>query len=259
LKMKEKNSILDMTFNRNLDMQQKFLILFSLILLITLAGCDTDRYIGYQTKGQALIDYATINGKLVNKFTDEPVYGAHVIIEGLETYSGSNGDFKFIYPLSEDVNRTKPVDINIMVENFFPFHVQRQIYPDLNEFNFSLTYAAPIIFDAAKVQDNKQFPFYYIQAVIRDYQGLGNIKKVTGIFPYAGKHNGQKELRQDLTLLESDPLNANTGHYQCQIPFEAPYETYFYIEAVDRDGYSDRIQHAVDEINSPDKFLFSPF
>jgi hypothetical protein len=257
--MRGKSSILKKIISCIPKMHQKLLILFVLFGMIILSGCDIDRYIGYRTKGQPLIEYATIHGVLINKFTDDPVYGAHIVFGGLETYSGSNGDYQFIFPLTDNENRSKPVDVNIMVENYFPYHAQREVYPDLNEFNFTLTYAAPIIYDAARVADNKQFPFYYVQAVIRDYQGLGNIRKVTGIFPYAGKYEGKTEYRQQLTLLEADPLSSNTGHYQCQIPFEAPYKNIFYIEVVDWDGYSDKIQHAIDEMTSPEKFLFSPF
>jgi len=231
------------------------LIIISLLILIL--ACDIERYYGYETKGQDLIESTRITGKLINRFTEGPVYAAKVNIDGLETLSNINGFFNLVYILTEDVQRNKPVNIQIDATNYFPFFAQRELEVDFNEFDFVLTYAAPIVENSARVAETRVTTILYCQAIIIDYQGADNIKKVMGTFHYTSDTGQKKQFTRELRFIATAASSYQRAYYQCVLDQDKDYAKRFTIHVTDKDGYSDTFINAAEPL-MPDNFLFDP-
>lgn len=232
-------------------------LLFSLLLFFS---CKMEKFTGYDTSGQTLLESVRITGQVFNRYIGSPVADATVNVAGLETLTDFNGNFSIRYLLTEDDYRNKPVKVLVSAENYYSYETDINIdVSGTNRFEFQLSYAAPIIDAVARVfVTSMGTDYYYCQAIIHDYQGARNIKRVTATFPYQKKYADRKPLTYELNLVEVSTVSANIGYFQCRFEYDPDLSNIFTVEAVDNDGYSASMFHAIDAA-FPDRLLFNPF
>ena len=225
---------------------------FFLLLLIgfLLAGCDLEKFTGYDHDAQPVPNSARIYGKITNRFTGEPVEKALIRIGEQATFSDANGAYDFFYFLAEDDERNRPNRLTISASKYNRIDTSLVIFPE-NRVNKKMEYAAPIITRIALVGG-------ICQAEIFDYQGFEDISTVYGSFYYG--HYGERlwtlNTSQALTRVHADP--PNTAYFETVVPEEIPgfglLKPFFKIFAQDRRANSDSTSYE----NSGVDTLFIP-
>lgn len=230
-----------------------FVILITQMLALT--NCDFEKYIGSSTSVEVLAESTKIFGQVNNIYTQEPVYKAQIKIGEQTTLTNENGEFNIDYLISDDEERNQPTKISITAPNFFPWQTEKILYPDLNEINRDLVYAAPIIRETVRVNGPGAEEAYIYQAIIKDYRGVSNIKKVTAQQYYMPKVGGRTLTEIELKL-HTFPT-ATVGHYQAIVPELRQIEAYYLLIVENNDAYADTLHHSV-RPNPPDEFIFDP-
>ena len=231
----------------------KYILLVILVLLIT--ACDFEKYVGSNTSAEILAQSTKIFGQVNNIYTQEPVYKALVEIGGQTTLTNEKGEFSVNYLISDDEERNQPTKISITAPNYFSWQTEKILYPDLNEINRDLVYAAPIIRETVRVDGPGSEQAYIYQAIIKDYRGVANISKVIAQQYYLPKVGGRTLIEIELKLHKFP--TATVGHFQTIIPELRQIEAFYILIVENNDGYADTLHHSV-RPNPPDELLFDP-
>jgi len=227
-----------------------FIILFSLVSI----SCDSDVYFGYKFTTEELSVTTLISGYVTNYYTDQPVDNVLVRFGIQETFSDVNGYYQLDYLLSEDELRNKMTEISFEKENYFPSQ-QSAILSNLeNTIDVGLKYAAPIIVSTARPYLTPTF--LVCQAIIHDYQGLENLESVQVAYHFPTSiAQVYDTVRVDLEFHQSPEYGI--GYYQ-EFRYFIDEEMFYYIEAMDKDGFSSRLLHSI-RPNHPDAPIFDPY
>ena len=156
-------------------MNQIKYILFALFILI-INACDLDKMTGSESDAQPIPDSAKLYGTILDKFTENPVKNATILVGNQATFTDENGEYSFYYYLGEDEERNKPVAVKISAQNYIHLDTAIVIFPE-NQLSFNLEYGAPIIRRMVIIGD-------ICQTEIFDYQGADDIIQVSGSFFY---------------------------------------------------------------------------
>ncbi len=212
----------------------------ALFILFVLSSCNTDLYFGYQDKAQELHSTTEISGRITNFYTKAPMF-ALVQFGTQETRSDANGFYHFSYLLNEDELRNKPVRINIIADNCYPFETEKLLEPISNTFDFELLYAAPIIEKTAIFVDSLHGDLQLIvQAIITDYQGISTLENTEISFI----SDNQITATYQLPLLYLQIYQR--GYFQVGFKNAAAPNHHYKIFTRDTEGYEDSLEHGVD-------------
>ena len=199
-------------------MKNSFKSLFFIvsILILFIISCDLEKLDGYEYTYDPPPESAIFTGTIYNRFTFEPVELAQINIANQITYSDAQGKYILYYHYNEDEERNQPVDIKISRDNYLDVDTSIVVFPE-NELNVFIKYAAPIIQRIALVDT-----FYYLQAIVSDYQGYNDITTVHA--QYAYRRPGEKlpslYVERLLTRVFVDSLN--TSYYQSRVDRSIP-------------------------------------
>jgi len=211
--------------------------LFLFWILIFFLSCDSDRFLGFKYSADKLPTTAPVRGRVINKFTDDPVAEARVQIGSQVTFTDTTGQFFLNYFLQPDDQRNKPVPIRISATNYFTYNTSLVIYPTNNFLEAKLEYAAPIV--EAAIQKNS-----ICQAIILDYQGIQTLDSVSVTFHFW--YNRVKENTVQFPL-QLKRIVGNRGYYEVRFDtfiFEYGYlkKDNFLIYVRDKDGFETRVR-----------------
>lgn len=220
-----------------IEMKAPRLAVYILIPLLV-AGCDFDRFIGYDYDGESLIETTSISGKVVNAFTGVPVWNATVTFGEVTTHTDSHGDYLLIYPFGTDEERNRPVMVTVSKANHFPIATGVLIHPEPSVHNFSLEYAAPII-EYSRLQFDSPFQVT-CYATIFDYQGVDDIEKFEAIFLFEKE---KEKIFVPVPMEEDSRLSENRAQFKCTIQvLDTPYGSFnsrvWQVAVTDKSGFS---------------------
>ena len=226
-------------------------IVLVLIALLTVFSCDLEKFLGYQYEVDPLPEFATISGKIKNRFTGAPVTEAIIRFGEQETTTDSSGYYQLNYIFNEDDLRNRPVTVSIEAYNYYSLNTEEIVFPE-NRLNYQLDYAAPIVKRVALIG-------HICQAEILDYQGAQDIQRVRGSFFYAlpGVPMWTLNLRPELdkALIDS-PL---TAYFQVRLPQDMPNHLVLgpscVIHAWDQSAFHDSSSNSLVGV---DTFIFDP-
>lgn len=222
-----------------------------ILILILIPACDWDKYFGYDHTAQELIKSTRISGKITNFYTEEPVFYARIRFGAQDALTDVFGQYYIDYLLSGDEERNKEVEFEIKAENYFPLTAKTLLKPTGNMFNYQLRYAAPIIKQTARVEIGGEDGEIIFQAIVMDYQGNDNIKRVWVTYYYTSQSDSAQA---ELGRIHS--ASANTGYYQARLTHKQLLP-YYHIRAVDNDSFSNHRFFSIN-IYMPDTLLFDP-
>ena len=154
-------------------------LLFSFLILL-----NCDNFWGYNYDADPIPNSAPVSGKVTNLFTGEPVYDAKVQVGSQSTRTDENGEYLLQYLYKSDEDRNQPVSITVSATNYFSYSTFRIIYPQNNFFELTLEYAAPLISKAVLVDYYGDGETFVCQALVKDYQGIGEISSAIASFLY---------------------------------------------------------------------------
>jgi len=230
----------------------KILYVFVLIMFLFSTGCNSEKFLKYNYDAEELAESAAISGTVINKFTRRGVAFAAIEFEDQKTTADSVGGYFLNYILSPDAGQNLAISIRIDAVNYFSLDTSLIVFPEDTRIDFSMEYAAPII--EAVVIVNSQI----LQALVRDYQGTGNIDSVKVRLHFKNS-NGTTVRTEDIPLAFLGEQAPNVGRFQAFTPPDyPPSETHFIIGfAKDKDGFSDERPHSYNP-KRPDMLLFPP-
>ena len=226
---------------------------FTTFLIVVLCiRCDVEKYTGYNYDAQSFEQGVTIRGSVTNKFTGEGVGNAVLRINNQQTRTDGAGNYEMRYILTEDDNLNRPATITITAENYLPFNTSAIVFPEEEmQLNFELTYGAPIIEAAVLPQ------LELCQAIVLDYQGIGDIASVVAHFSYVNDAGSiQEEI--DVPLQFHGSASNLRAYYQASVsPTMGNLVIFrlFSVTATDRSGFTHTITHLNDP-RFPDQPLF---
>lgn len=214
-----------------------FALVLLLVFIFLISGCDLQKLWGYEYESDPTPESAKIYGKVTDNFTSEPVQNAVITIQDKLTTTDENGDYCIYYHYTEEEDRNVPVSVKISHEKYLPGDSAIVIFP-VNEINFGLSYASPIIQKICMVDS-----IYICQAIIYDHQGFDDIISVLANLAYRipGDRYPSIYIKKEMTRVITDSLN--TCCYQVLAPdyFDEYGElmNIYEIYAEDRLHYSD--------------------
>jgi hypothetical protein len=218
-------------------MRKIILILLLISPILFLPHCE--KITGYNYDVKPLNNTVRVYGVVKNAFTGRAVEDALVEIGIQTTSTDIYGQYEVQYILGTAENRDQPVPVVISAPNYEILHTSFIIYPEPTRVDFQLVYAAPII------EKNALFATmgsnWYCQAIVKDFQGVNDIKKVTASFYYV-KPNSPDSYLVSYEFILIGSVNNITGRYQISVPPTYRGDYYLYIdryqlEAEDYEGH----------------------
>ena len=227
-------------------MRQASILLF--VLFFVTFSCK--EYTGFNYDAEEPENTLSVSGLVCNIFTNQPVDSALIQIGTQRTLTDECGQYRLTYFINIDDERNKPVKVKITASNYEPDSSRIIAASGKRIYDFSLIYVAPII-RKAKLEQRKDddFIFFFCEVEIHDYQGVADIKKVTGTFIYEyPNHSGYKS--KAIALHFSEQLSDTNAVYNCEVPFKIKdalditwniprKDRIFYILAEDNEGNRD--------------------
>ncbi len=220
-------------------MRKKILLLFlSVLTLMMFSSCDNEKFLNYNYEAEAVAQSVTVTGNIQNIFTDAPVNDALVTLEGQATVTNDNGLFSLNYFTGFDEGLSRPVDVTITADKYYPLETEVVIYPEGTEINEKMVYGAPIVLEATLDSAT-----HYSRAIIRDYQGVENIDSVYAWGWYLAVVYGSNLWRwipQEMTFVRN--IDANTAEYEVYLSREVGLLIYsrMQIYATDQEGFKEQ-------------------
>jgi hypothetical protein len=215
--------------------------LLAVVILLLLAGCDLDKFIGYRIQSESLPVLARIFGTITSKNTTLPVDGAQIQIENQAAFSDERGEYIFYYYQTADNLRDKPVPVRISADRFLTVDTAIVVYTQ-TRLDLQLTYGAPIIKRSALVED-------VCQVIVFDYQGAEDISEVNVNLIYHRPGDKAVSLRIDKSLDRVTIDSVYYAYYQAivdtVIPGYGNLSAFYYIRATDTKDYVDSVSSAM--------------
>ena len=224
----------------------------SVLIIVMLFSCDSDRFLSYNYQAQSVIKITEITGSVTHRFTARPVSNATITIENQSTITDQNGDYEMSYQMSSDAELGRAIPIRINAENFFELESPQVLLPEPIQLNYVLEYAAPII-DAAAIVDAT-----VCQALITDYQGPQDVVSVNVKLHYKDPATGTTLGTVDVPMNYVGQHATNVHRFQIFVPVGYPvtvYGDFIIVTARDSKGYVDELRH-VSNPRNPDTLLF---
>ncbi len=217
-----------------------------LLTLLFFIACE-ENFWGYNYNAPALINTTRIKGTITDQFTAEPVPAATIGINDQMTMSDENGIFLLNYLLPEDAepNKLETGYITVSAPQYMSYSGILLIYPIENHKDIELTYAVPIVKNAASDGDTTQ-------AIIIDYQGVEDIDNVSVTFNQL-KLGVVVRIEFDMIFKgQSDDITAYFQHVR-RDQDDIEISSWFRITAKDKNGNAHRADFT---INPDDSLLF---
>jgi len=235
-----------------------YIYIISAVLMVLLSGCDTERFTSYKQEARQLAKTTHIQGKIVDTFTQKPVWGAVFQAREQQTVSNRLGLFEMNLVLSEDDEYSRPMDIYIYANKFYPGSHQRVIMPLINHLRFTLDRAAPVIDTTIliEIEDLTQdtLKHYLCQTIITDYQGASTVSDVSGIFSYAA--GGRPAwFSHGMTMVKTVSNIKSCWQTFFSLDSQLRMLYSYKIRAADNEGYYDILDHINWELDN--QLLFS--
>jgi hypothetical protein len=227
------------------------------LLFSSLVFFNCDNFWGYDYDADPIPNSATINGKITNLFTGEPVYDAKVQVGGQSARTNANGEYSLEYQYQSDEDRNKPVQITVSATNYFSYSTSVIIFPQNNFFDATLEYAAPLISKAVLVDYYENDSTYVCQALVKDYQGADEISSVLASFLYW--NTTTRTIQPDEVEMTFDhSISANEEYFQTIYQPLTEYQDLIFLErasivVTDSSGYHNSI---IVNSTTPDSLLF---
>jgi hypothetical protein len=227
------------------------------LLFSSLVFSNCDNFWGYDYNADPIPNSATVNGKITNLFTGEPVYDAKIQVGAQSTRTNGDGEYSLEYQYVSDEDRNEPVQITVSAKNYFSYSTLVIIYPQHNFFDAALEYAAPLISKAVLVDYFGNDSTYVCQALVKDYQGADEISSVIASFQYWRNSTNTGE-SDDKTMSYHHSLSDTEAYYQIIYhPFTEIQDLSFLglvsIVVMDSSGYHNS---ALNRSTIPDSLLF---
>ncbi|RMH82316.1 MAG: hypothetical protein D6681_17335 [Calditrichaeota bacterium] len=231
---------------------RQILALAGTAAFLMLLACNAEKFTGYNYDADFFAQTAHLSGVVQNRFTGEPVSEARVQVGTQEAFTAPDGSYTLNYVLTEDDLAGKPTPVRVQAPNFFSLTSEAQLFPREITLNFELEYAAPIIVATTRAE------LTYTQAIVFDYQGLGNIETVMAHFSYFDSATGRTTIELDVPMTLSCTVG-DSGYYEYLVAPQHPeYGTIsnlYQITVRDRDGFSTAVTR-VNSVFAPDTLLF---
>jgi len=229
-------------------MKNPFIIL--LLSVIILTNCN-ENFWGYNYDAPALINITHIHGNLVDKYSGEPIHPATITVNGQETKTDENGNYLMNYIIPEEIepNQQEIGYVSIVAPDYLHYNSSFIILPVDNVINIELEYSVPTILNAVSHGDTTQ-------AIIRDYQGIDDIRYTTVTFLEDTGYGVW--IRKEFELNEMINIDMYTSYYEFVVDDSvnimnlSRISDWFRITAKDK---SDNI-HRLDFTINPDSSLF---
>jgi len=155
----------------------------TIVFLIFLVLVPCKEYIGYTYNVEELDLSVSITRMITNIFSEEAVDSTLVQIGEQKTRTYEYGQYRLLYLFTDDDVRNKPASITVSAVNYKSNSSQIIITPGGRQINVSLVYISPIILHAKlEMRDSLGFLDFPCEAVILDYQGIGDIKKYWNLY-----------------------------------------------------------------------------
>jgi len=261
-------------------MEKRFIPFIFLSFFII--SCDLDIYTGYEYSAQELTNTSSITGQITHFYNSDSVQNALVRFGNQETLTDRKGNYYINYLLSEDELRNKPTSIYVYKENYYPISYETLLSPLENTYNFTLRYAAPIIMDTRRRPVDS---LLICQAIVKDYQGILSLESLQVTYYYLDDYVGQVVDSLKINIPMVHMPDKDKGYFQLIVDDPAStvgsdssefvnsklsgiegisivhptqfLAVYYYIEAIDEEGYRHRVFHTTNPIY-PDALLFDP-
>ena len=202
-----------------------FLILLLISPVLFLLYCE--KITGYNYDVKPLNNTVRVYGVVRNAFTDRAIEDAIVQIGIQTTSTDFYGEYQVQYILGAAENRDQPVPVIISAPDYQTLYTSFVIYPEPTHIDFQLVYAAP------KIEKNALFTTsgsdWYCQAIVTDFQGVNDIKKVTASFYYV-RPNSPDSYFVSYEFILIGSVNNITGMYQISVPPTYRGDYYLYID-----------------------------
>ncbi len=228
-------------------------IIFLLLMLGFISGCDSEKFLKYNYDAESLAKQAVITGNISNQFTLKNVENANIYFEDQFATTDYFGNYELRYQFSADADQGRAISVRIEAENFFALDTTQVVFPEPMAFSAKLEYAAPIIEDLAIV-----VPENVCQALILDYQGVGNLTSVIVRLHYRDQQSGTVYTTRDVPMSYVGNYSTYTYRFQCVIPADYPVTDkgdLILLSVQDADGFSDEVSHNSNP-RTPDVLLF---
>ncbi|MCB0261988.1 MAG: hypothetical protein KDE52_06920 [Calditrichaeota bacterium] len=228
-------------------------IIFLLLILGFISGCDSEKFLKYNYDAETLAKQVVITGNISNQFTLRGVENAKISFEDQFVITDYFGNYELRYQFSADADQGRAIPVRIEAENFFVLDTTQVVFPEPMTFNVKLEYAAPIIEDLAIV-----VPENVCQALILDYQGVENLSSVIVRLNYRDQQSGTVYTTRDVAMSYVGNHSTYTYRFQCDIPADYPVTDkgdLILLTAQDADGFSDEELHNSNP-RTPDMLLF---
>lgn len=218
-----------------------------------ISGCDSEKFLKYNYDAESLAKQAVITGNISNQFTLKNVENANIYFEDQFATTDYFGNYELRYQFSADADQGRAISVRIEAENFFALDTTQVVFPEPMAFSAKLEYAAPIIEDLAIV-----VPENVCQALILDYQGVGNLTSVIVRLHYRDQQSGTVYTTRDVPMSYVGNYSTYTYRFQCVIPADYPVTDkgdLILLSVQDADGFSDEVSHNSNP-RTPDVLLF---
>ena len=160
-------------------MATKKIVLFALLSGL-LISCDIDKYTtSYLGGNTAILDSTEFNGRILDKYSGDPVEGAKIWTLNYMAVSGPGGNYTLKIPFREDYNRNLSILLSTKAEKYSPASELLTPQPLTTNINFKLVYLPPTIlsFRRESIFDG-EFHATVFYVTVRDYQGFIDIASV---------------------------------------------------------------------------------
>ena len=217
------------------------LLFWGMVTLFLTSGCDSDRFLGYNYEARKVAQSLKITGRISDSRTGAGVPRALINIGGQTASCDFAGNFSFNYLTTEDVGLGQTQPLVVSSEKYFSHVAELTLYPDANNLNIALEYAAPIVLASGHAGGE-------VWANVRDYQGVDNLSTVQVSAYYYNP--GTRQTREFFFPMVRDQiLDGETARYTGTLPESVEDQTwglitaFYFINPRDKDGFTDRFRY----------------
>ena len=193
------------------------LIFFSLLLTLFLSNCDTNKFITSNLGTASASDSTLLFGNVTRQDNGNRIVNARLQLTFHVAFSDSLGYYSLPIIYSDDYNRNLDPTIVVSAKNFESYIGPVQILPIPKKEDFVLVWSPPLIYQNALLvvkDDPSQLTGpVYIQAIMKDFQGVETIVKVEAQFTL-----NDEPFIWPLYLVRT--VDEYTAHYESPILFE---------------------------------------
>lgn len=147
--------------------------LLAALSLLLLHSCEADRFLGYQYEAEAVSQFVTVSGKLVNTFDRaEVVRDAQVTFEGQAADpSNRQGEFSLDYAITGDEQFDRPINVRVQQPRYYTLDTTLIVRTGVDNVVWPMVYGSPRILSS--VRSDRTYT-----TTIFDYQGEDTISRV---------------------------------------------------------------------------------